>query len=282
MFKKMAIIFALVGALAWNVSAKEIDGFSHPESVFVIGEDVFVGNVGEKLEPLSKDKDGFISKLDKSGKVVEMKFLSNLHAPKGMNTINGVLYVVDIDVLKGFDLASKKEVLNLPIKGAIFLNDIVVLDNENLLVSDTGTGIIHKVNVKAEKYETFVEVDSKFGGPNGILLDSANNRLITVGYDPNGKAKGSIVGIDLKSKKQSALSEPLGALDGVVWAKNGDLLVSDWGENLQGVVYRLDKQGKIQKLDLPVMKGPADMVSDGENLWIPRMAEGKVLRIPLP
>ena len=282
MFKKMVTSLALVGVLAWNASAEEITGFSHPESVFVIGNDVFVGNVGEKLEPLSKDNDGFISKLDKSGKIVEMKFLSNLNAPKGMNAINGVLYVVDIDTLKGFDLVSKKEVLNLPIKGAVFLNDIVVLDNENLLVSDTGTGIIHKVNVKAGKYETFVEVDSKFGGPNGILLDLANNRLITVGYDPNGKVKGSIVSIDLKSKKQSALSEPLGALDGVVLAKNGDLLVSDWGEDLQGVIYRLDKKGKIQKLDLPAMKGPADMVSDGENLWIPRMVEGKVLRIPLP
>ena len=83
-------------------------------------------------------------------------------------------------------------------------------------------------------------------------------------------------------KKQSALSEPLGALDGVVWAKNGDLLASDWGENLQGVIYRLDKNGKIEKLDLPAMKGPADMVSDGENLWIPRMVEGKVLKITLP
>lgn len=158
----------------------------------------------------------------------------------------------------------------------------MALDDENLLVSDTGTGIIHQVNVKNKQYETLVVVDLKFGGPNGILLDLKNNRLIAVGYDPNGNAKGSIISIDLKSKKQSALSEPLGALDGVVWAKNGDLLVSDWGENLQGVIYRLDKNGKIEKLDLPAMKGPAGMVSDGENLWIPRMVEGKVLKITLP
>ena len=87
---------------------------------FIVGEDVFVGNVGKKLESLNKDNDGFISKLDKSGKIIEKKFLSNLNAPKGMNTINGVLYVVDIDTLKGFDLKSKKEVLNLSIKGAFF------------------------------------------------------------------------------------------------------------------------------------------------------------------
>ena len=51
---------------------------------------------------------------------------------------------------------------------------------------------------------------------------------------------------------------------------------------MQGVIYRLDKNGKIEKLDLPAMKGLADMVSDGENLWIPRMVEGKVLKITLP
>ncbi len=79
-----------------------------------------------------------------------------------------------------------------------------------------------------------------------------------------------------------ALSEPLGALDGVVFAKNGDLLVSDWGENLKGVVYQMDKKGNIKVLDLPAMKGPADMASDGKSLWIPRMAEGKILKVNLP
>ena len=78
-------------------------GFLILRVFFIVGEDVFVGNVGEKLEPLNKDNDGFISKLDKSGKIIEKKFLSNLNAPKGMNTINGVLYVVDIDTLKGFN-----------------------------------------------------------------------------------------------------------------------------------------------------------------------------------
>lgn len=281
MLKKFLGSIALVSVLSIGANAQEIGGFSHPESVFILGDDIFVGNVGEKLEPLSKDNDGFISKLDKNGNLVELKFLQNLHAPKGMNTINGILYVVDIDVLKGFDLKSKKEVFNLPIKNAIFLNDIVVL-NGDLLVSDTGTGIIHKIDVKTASYETFVKLDSAFGGPNGLLLDKDNNRLIAVGYDPNGKAKGSIVSIDLKSKKQVALSEPLGALDGVVFAKNGDLLVSDWGENLKGVVYQMDKKGNIKVLDLPVMKGPADMASDGKNLWIPRMAEGKILKVNLP
>lgn len=272
----------LASSVVVSVQAVDFDGFSHPESVFVYKSDVFVSNLGEKLEPMSKDNDGFITKLDTSGKVIEHKWIENLNAPKGMNVIGNTLYVVDIDTLKAFDVASKKEVLSIAVQGAVFLNDIVVLDTNTLLVSDTGTGIIHKFNLKSKKYETFTKLDSQYGGPNGLMLDSKKKSLIVVGYDPAGKQKGSVVSIDLKSKKITKITEPLGALDGVVVAKNGDLLVSDWGENLQGVVYRIDSKGKISKLELEAMGGPADMFNDGTSLWIPRMVDNKVTKIDLP
>lgn len=270
-------------ALSANAAQPQhIEGFSHPESVFVNKGEVYVSNIGEKLEPMTKDNDGFISKLDKNGKVVELKWIENLNAPKGMNVIGNTLYVVDIDTLKGFDIKSKKEVLNIPVSGAVFLNDIVVLDKNTLLVSDTGTGIIHSFNLAKKTYETFTTLDSMYAGPNGLLLDSKKKSLIVVGYDPAGKQKGSVVKIDLKTKKATKITEPLGALDGVVMAKNGDLLVSDWGENLQGVVYRVDSKGGVSKIDIEVMGGPADMYSDGKSLWIPRMVDKKVSIIDLP
>ena len=273
--------FVLAGILAsgFVMSAnaaqpQHIEGFSHPESVFVNKNEVYVSNLGEKLDPMGKDNDGFISKLDNNGKIVELKWIENLNAPKGMNVIGNILYVVDIDVLKGFDVVSKKEVLNIPVQGAVFLNDIAVLDKNTLLVSDTGTGIIHKFDVAKKKYETFTKLDSQYGGPNGLI--------IVVGYDPAGKQKGSVVSIDLKTKKATKITEPLGALDGVVMAKNGDLLVSDWGENLQGVVYRIDSKGGLSKIDVEIMGGPADMFSDGKNLWIPRMVDKSLSKIDLP
>ena len=263
-------------------NAVDFEGFSHPESVFVHKNDVFVSNLGEKLDPMGKDNDGFITKLDKNGKIIELKWIANLNAPKGMNVIGNTLYVVDIDTLKGFDIKSKKEVLNIPVEGGMFLNDIAVLDNNTLLVSDTGTGIIHIFNLKAKTYETFTTLDSKYGGPNGILLDPKKKTLIVVGYDPAGKKKGGVVRIDITSKQVTELTEPLGALDGVVFSKNGDLLVSDWGENLQGVVYKIDSKGEVSKLELESMGGPADMFSDGKYLWIPRMVDKKVTKIDLP
>lgn len=284
MLKKKLNFFVLSTILFCSLSlqAKEFDGFASPESIYGNKHGIFVSNVGKELLPLEKDNDGFISKLDSNGNVIEKKFISNLNAPKGMNSIDNILYVADIDTIKGFDLNNKKEVFNLPIKNAVFLNAIEILDNNTLLVSDTGTGIIHVIDINNNKYDTFVKLDSKFGGPNGLLLDKNNNRLIVVGYDPAGKSKGSVVAIDLNNKKQLAITKPLGALDGIVFAKNGDMLVSDWGEDLKGVIYRIDKNGNVKTIKMDFIKGPADMFSDGKNLWIPKMAESKILKVNLP
>lgn len=74
--KKYVLSLALLGSLlgASELKYQEFDGFKSPESIFVDKNYVYVSNVGEKLEPLAKDNDGFISKLDKNGKVLEINF----------------------------------------------------------------------------------------------------------------------------------------------------------------------------------------------------------------
>lgn len=280
MIKKIFISPILL-IFIYPLCAVDFSGFSNPESVYVNKNIVFVSNIGEKPLSLAKDGDGFISKLDSNGNIIEKEFISNLNAPKGMAIIDNILYVADIDTIKGFDLNNKKEVFNLAIKDSKFLNDIEMLDNKTLLASDTATGIIYIIDLSG-KYDIFVKIDSKFGGPNGLLLDKNNNCLIVAGYDPTGKVKGSIVSVDLDSKEQIPLSKPLGSLDGIAFAKNGDLLVSDWGDKMQGVIYRINQNNDIKILKLESIKGPADIFSDGENLWIPKMLESKVSKINLP
>ncbi|WP_417903942.1 YncE family protein [Campylobacter sp. LH-2024] len=280
--KKYILSLALVAtcALAGELKYQEIDGFLSPESVFVDKNAMYVSNVGKKLEPLAKDHDGFISKLDKNGKILEYKFLNDLDAPKGMMEIGNILYVVDIDTLKGFDLSTKKEVFNLPIKGAIFLNDIEKLNDKTLLISDTGTGIVHKVDLKTKKYDELLKLDLKeYGGPNGLFLHQ--NLLYIAGYDPSGVSGGVVLSYDLKNKKIQVIRSEKEPYDGIV-LKNNILYVSSWGKDLKGVIYALNLKNKsVKKLDLPFMKGPADIFLDKNNLWIPKMAEGKILKVEL-
>ncbi len=277
MISTLSSVFSIL--FASNMTTQEFKGFASPESVYVDSQYVYISNVGAKLEPLAKDGDGFISKLDKNGNVLEKDFIKGINAPKGMSIVNGVLYVVDIDVLRGFNLKNKKQVFQMPIKDAIFLNDIAIKDNQTLYVSDTGTGIIHEVDLKKSSYKTLVKIPSEYMGPNGLLKNG--NELITVTYDPNGKENGRVLKINLKNKKITIFSDLQGALDGVAFDKKGNLLVTSWGENLKGALYSIDTAGKVTKINLPDMAGPADIFYDHTTniLWIPKMAENAILKL---
>src|SRR4051812_22417171 len=97
------LVFSLNGASAHNGNCnksgvKELTGFKNPESVIVHKDHLFVSNTGEKLDPTTKDGDGYISMLNrKDGKMIEEKFISGLNSPKGMYVKRNVLYVTDID-----------------------------------------------------------------------------------------------------------------------------------------------------------------------------------------
>ena len=266
---------------------KSIKGFSSPESVFVGKDFIFVSNIGEQPETLAKDNDGFISKLNKNGEIIEQKFATSLNAPKGMLELKDTIYVVDIDRLVGFSVKNGKKVFEIEIKGSAFLNDIVALDFTTLLISDTGTGIIYQIDLKTKTYKEFVRLDlAKFGGGNGMLLSPKKDKLYVAYYHPDGKSGGVVASIEIASKKITTIYDKKGAYDGIVFAKNGDLLVSDWGENFNGKILRIstnaNNKTKVQTLELPAMKGPADMFSDGTHLYIPKMLENEVVLIVLP
>ena len=71
---------------------------------------------------------------------------------------------------------------------------------------------------------------SQFGGGNGLAIDTKNNALIIASYHPDGVSG---------DKNIETLIDTKGAYDGVAVLENGDILVSSWGENLQGVIYRM-------------------------------------------
>ncbi|MCG4135066.1 ATP-binding protein, partial [Campylobacter jejuni] len=144
----------------------------------------------------------------------------------------------------------------------------------------TGTGLILKVDLKTKQYDELLKLDiAKFGGPNGLYLDRKNDKLFIAGYHPDGASGGVVMAYDLNDKKLSVIKNEKEAYDGIVPYENA-LLVSSWGENLNGVIYRLEDD-KALKLDLPSIKGPADIFIEGDTLWIPKMVEGKILKVEL-
>ena len=173
--------FALVGAGLTPLIAQTVDGFDHPESVCRQGNALYVSNLGKELKPSDKDGDGYITKLDRSGKVIEKQFLpktGKLNAPKGLVTVGNVLYVTDVDRVLGYDLSSREQVFVVDVPGTAFLNDPVVIDNQTLWVSVTDKNQIARIDL-VKKTAEMLPI-SGLNGPDGLTLSDDKKRCTTL------------------------------------------------------------------------------------------------------
>jgi hypothetical protein len=267
---------------------KTIPGFSSPESVVVAGSDVFVSNLGVKLEPMEKDGDGFISRLDRQGNIKALKWAEKLNGPKGMIAVGGVLYVADIDRVVGLRLKDGRQVseVDLSSTGARFLNAFARYDNRRLLLSATDIGKVFVVDLPTRKFSELA-FDTPPKGPNG--MKKAGSRLIVVEWGTDGQPNGTVKtykldGMSARLEKEYAPS-PAGYFDGVVDIGANRWLISNW--------VRFEPAGLLQVLDTRTgqvsvangkapVAGPADIFLDDQGkLWVPGMMEGKLYRMTL-
>jgi len=286
----LALLVALaLPALATSITVeKTIPGFSSPESVVVSGDDVFVSNLGVKLEPMEKDGDGFISKLDRQGNIKVLKWVDQLNAPKGLIAVNGVLYVADIDRVLGYRQRDGKPVfeLDLAASGSKFLNAFARYDNRRLLLSATDLSKVFVIDLLSRSYRE-LKFDSPPRGPNGLKKLGPRLMVVEWGSDnqANGKVKAYLLdGYTAKLEKTWEPS-PAGYFDGVVSLGANRWLISNWVKfEPGGLLQVLDtRDGKVSVANEKIpLAGPADLFLDDQNkLWVPGMLEGKVYRMNL-
>ncbi len=290
---RLLVLFAAIAASSAATAAtvmvdKTIAGFASPESVAVSGNDVFVSNLGVKLEPMEKDGDGFISKLDRQGNVKALRWADKLNGPKGLLVLEGVVYVADIDHVLGFRISDGKPVFDLDLSttGAKFLNAMTRVDGHHILVSATDLGKVFIIDLGKR---TFSEMafDTPPSSPNG--LKKAGNRLVVVEWGTDNQANGTVKtyrleGLSAKLDHQYT-PEPAGYFDGVVDMGANRWLVSNWVKfEPAGLLQLVDtRTGQISVVNekMPIA-GPADMFLDDQGkLWVPAMMEGKVYRMNL-
>jgi len=243
--------------------------------------------MGEKLEPTAKEGNGYISMLSrKDGKVVEEKFISGLNSPKGMFIRKGVLYIADVDKVKGFDIKTKKKVFesNLSGYGVTYANDIARA-RRGMYVSSTLNNSIYKVkyNGKVEKMDV---KGQPLTGVNGLYRRRVG-KLAVANYGRNNEPNGSFGKIGLVTHKYKEYSA-FGTYDGVT-RKNGKLFVSDWVNNNASadegrvLMYRNNIKKGFYELQLAQsLNGPSDIYVDRRTrtLWIPAMLDNKLVAVP--
>ncbi|MDC0932984.1 ATP-binding protein [Arcobacteraceae bacterium] len=281
MKKVMLVLLSLTIFVYGNT--KTIEGFSSPESTIVNNQDVYVSNVGTELKPTTKDKDGFISKLNLAGDIQKLHFIDGLNAPKGMGIINNILYVSDVDTLRGFNLSTQKEVFNLVFKDVNFLNDITVKDSNTLFIGASDTSAIYEVNIKNTTYKKLLD----FTVANGLFYEDGILYAAQLGSSTKSMfdGKGKLYRIDLKNNnKLTQLGNFEGVLDGVHKIGN-KIYVSDWvAFKKAGIirVYNLDtKQDSILKLEKFMAAADFWIDKKSNKLYLPEMIGGKITIIDL-
>ena len=187
------MLLTLVFSLTFVHPARSmaLSSFDTPESFIVDPEDgsYYVSNING--DPLAKDGNGYISKINSTGSPIIQKFIGGkteealLNAPKGLVIIGKKIYVTDIDAVKGFDKETRKptEVFDLSKFQVKFLNDIAADDKGFLYVSDTMTNRIFKINIGKGGDVSVLKIASELGGPNGLFFNPNTKHLMVVTWE---------------------------------------------------------------------------------------------------
>lgn len=218
---------------------------------------LYVSCIGA-VPPDAKDKDGFISKVGLDGKILTLKWVTGLNAPKGMGISGNTLYVTDIDRLVAIDITTGKIAQTYNIPGAKFLNDVSIASDGTVYFSDSGTKIIHALingNV-----ETFMGPEG-IAGVNGVHADDTH--LYVAGYEA---ATFFRINRSTKAVEQIATEIPYG--DGVEPYK-GHWLVSNWN----GEIHHVTNEGEVFELldsqEAKLNTADIEVIADKNLLLIP-------------
>jgi DNA-binding beta-propeller fold protein YncE len=243
----------------------------------------YVSSLGGGFVTLEEDGYGWISKLDKNGKVLKGRWVEGLDAPTGMAAFGNKLYVGDRGCLVEIDIKAAKIIRRIPLANSQFVNDVAAAPNGDIYVSDTFTNTIYKLPVNG-KIQVFYTSDG-LEYPNGLWVDGNNLIVATWGPMTNRATfetsrKGTLKKLNLQTKQLTNVGAglPIANMDAVV-KYGANYYVSDW---TGGRLLRVDETGKV-KVMLTGFNQFADLGIDLERgvIMMPEMSTGRVFTIQL-
>lgn len=199
-----------------------------PESVLYdpTRDVIYVSNINQ-INTARKDGDGFISKINKEGKVEVLYWVTGLNDPRGMALHNNVLYVADLNEIVAISTQTGAILDRYVADRASYLNDVAVDENGNVYVTDSEEWRIYLL--RNGRVSTWMKnTDRK--RPNGILLDG-KRLLVTLGDE--------VRFLDPETQKWSSWTRGINTPDGIAKVEGG-FLVSSW----DGEVYFVNEEGR--------------------------------------
>ncbi len=183
-------------------NARTYGGFRFAESMSYDAErDLYVAvNAGIAQDIIPND--GYISLINPDGTAHTLKWIGvnrnglTLNHPLGSDIINGLLYVVDINVVRWFDMTTGEPRGSITVDDALRFNDLEVAPDGTIYATQTGTEDpdtwrVYRITPQGES-SVFV-ADPVLARPNGIAFDPQGNIVVVtvlsndvLTYSPSG------------------------------------------------------------------------------------------------
>jgi sugar lactone lactonase YvrE len=196
--------FAAGPPLKLTPNARVYGGFRFAESLAYDAErDLYVAvNAGMAQEVVPND--GYIALINPDGTAHTLKWIGvnrnglTLNHPLGSDIARGMLYVVDIDTVRWFDMKTGEPKGSVQVPGVIRFNDLEVADDGTIYATQTGTpqdATSWKVyKITAQGQPSALITGAPLNLPNGIAFDAKGNLVVVnIGsndvhtFTPDGK-----------------------------------------------------------------------------------------------
>jgi DNA-binding beta-propeller fold protein YncE len=260
---------SLTQSISTEIKWKSEKIFKTPESVIYDKENkqIYVSNINGG--PINKDGNGFISKLSKDGKLIEIDWIKGLNAPKGMTIFNNHLFVTDIDKLIEIDIRSGQVIKSYTSNEAKFLNDVTVDSIGNIFVSDNKANIIFKL--KNSKFEPWIK-SNKLNSPNGIVVENDNLLIGCAGY---------LATANIYNKNIVRIIDDTDFIDGLVLLNKELYMVSDF----LGAIHIIDRNSsKIKVIDTTeagIMAADIEYIHSEKLILVPTFYDDRLFAYKL-
>ncbi|HJP58650.1 MAG TPA: hypothetical protein VJ865_01570 [Gemmatimonadaceae bacterium] len=246
------------------------DGLASAEAVsFDAARDVyFVSNING--EPGIKDGNGFITRITADGVVDSLHFIQGgrngvtLNAPMGSRVQGDTLWVLDVDVLRGFNARTGAPIkaVDLGPAGAGFLNDLTVGPDGDFYITDTGVrpvgGKLDHVapdriyHVDRSRKVSIALQTPALGMPDGIGWDPSGKRVVLAPF--GGKTVQEWRPGD---KQPRDVAPGPSKFDGVEVLPGGSIVITIWNDSSVSTL-----EGNKLVKQLRVSMPPADASVD--------------------
>jgi sugar lactone lactonase YvrE len=252
----------------------EVDSLQGPEALsYDAALDVyFVSNVNGSIG--AKDGNGFITRIRGDGKVDSLHFIQGgrggvtLNGPMGSRVQGDTLWVLDIDVLRGFNARTGAPVATIDLTPLhpLLLNDLAIGPNGDFYITDTGvqigadgklnhTGPDRIYHVARDRKVTVALESADLDSPDGIDWDPRHKQLILApigGMAVETWAPGAAAPVRGTPGK--------GRYDGIEIEKDGTVYITSWGDS---TVSTFD--GKNLTAVIHAASPPADISVDAKR-----------------